>query len=202
LAVNEPGTAVLVDDEEAIELARRIGQGDATAEAELVERYSRGVLFMLRRMARDGALADDLHQETFRVVLERLRGAGLDEPGKLPAFVLRTARNLFLAGYRKRVRRGEHHDLAPPESAPDPAPGQLETVLRAERRAQVRQLIEELPTERDRVILLRFYAGDEDKERICADLDLSAQHFNRVLFRARERLRDLLVRSAGERRVR
>ncbi len=191
-----------VVDQAAIELARRIGSGDAAAEGELVERYSKGVLFLLRRMTRDRALADDLHQETFRVVLERLRGASLEEPGKLPAFVLRTARNLFLAGYRKRVRRGEHHDLAPPESVPDPAPGQLEEVLRAERRAQVRQVIEELPTERDRLILLRYYAADQDKERICADLNLSAQHFHRVLFRARQRLRELLVRSPRDRGVR
>ncbi len=50
-------------------------------------------------------------------------------------------------------------------------------------------------TDRDRQILYRFYIAEEDKERICADLDLSSLHFNRVLFRARQRFKDLLESS-------
>jgi RNA polymerase sigma-70 factor (ECF subfamily) len=194
--------AALAEDAAAVALAARIGRGDAGAEAELVERYSRGVRLMLRRLVRDPALAEDLHQGTFRVVLERLRGAGLADPAKLPAFFQRTARNLFLGAWRKSARRGEQAVAEPAESAPDPQPGQLEELLHAERRATVRQLIEELPTERDRQILLRYYAAEQDKARICAELDLSAQHFDRVLFRARGRLRELLARARATGRVR
>ena len=91
--------------EAAAELARRIAAGDAAAESELVERYSRGVLYLLRRTTRDPDLADDLHQETFRVVLERLRGKGIAEPERLAGFIRSTARNLFIGDYRKRARR-------------------------------------------------------------------------------------------------
>jgi RNA polymerase sigma-70 factor (ECF subfamily) len=56
----------------------------------------------------------------------------------------------------------------------------------------VRRLIGELDTDRDRQILYRFYIAEEDKERICADLELSSLHFNRVLFRARQRFKELL----------
>lgn len=45
----------------------------------------------------------------------------------------------------------------------------------------MRQLIRELPTERDRQLLLRFYVTEEDKESLCADLGLDSLHFNRVL---------------------
>jgi RNA polymerase sigma-70 factor (ECF subfamily) len=161
------------DSEAAIatDLARRIRAGDRKAEEELVRRYSRGLLVHLRRMTGDPALSDDLHQETFRVVLERLRREELEEPGRLAAFVLRTGRNLFLGAWRKRTRRGEgtsldglnRLDREPEPEVADPTPGQLATVLR-----------------------------EEERERICTDLGLTGQHFNRVLFRARQRLKELL----------
>ena len=44
---------------------------------------------------------------------------------------------------------------------------------------------------RDRQVLFRFYIAEENKEDICSDLGLSSLHFNRVLFRARERFREL-----------
>ncbi|HYH45331.1 MAG TPA: sigma-70 family RNA polymerase sigma factor, partial [Thermoanaerobaculia bacterium] len=155
------------------------------------------LLVHLRRMTGDPALADDLHQETFRVVLERLRREELEEPGRLAAFVLRTGRNLFLGAWRKRTRRGEGTSLDGLDGEPEPAiadpdPGQLAAVLREERIRRVRQVISELATPRDRQLLFRFYVAEEERESICADLGLTGPHFNRVLFRARQRLKELL----------
>jgi RNA polymerase sigma-70 factor (ECF subfamily) len=177
----------------AAAIVGRIRSGDRSAEEEMVQRYSRGLLFHLRRMAGDPALSDDLHQETFRVVLERLRGEGIGEPERLAGFILRTGRNLFLGSYRKRERRGEGASLDDDAvEVSDPAPGQLSTILREEEIQKVRRLIGELGTGRDRQILFRFYVAEEEKERICSDLDLSTLHFNRVLFRARQRFKELL----------
>jgi RNA polymerase sigma-70 factor, ECF subfamily len=182
--------------EVAVELAHRIRSGDRTAEEELVRRYSRGLLFHLRRTAGDPDVADDLHQETFRVVLERLRGEGVADPARLAGFILGTGRNLFLGGWRKRSRRGEGTSLDALDGVtadpPDPVPGQLDQVLREEEILKVRRLIGELGTDRDRQILFRFYVAEEGKERICADLGLDSVHFNRVLFRARQRFKELL----------
>jgi RNA polymerase sigma-70 factor (ECF subfamily) len=55
--------------------------------------------------------------------------------------------------------------------------------------------LDELGTPRDREILTRVYLRDEDKTDVCAALDVDATHFNRVLFRARQRFRELLVRA-------
>jgi RNA polymerase sigma-70 factor (ECF subfamily) len=182
-----------VEGEIATDLARRIAAGDSAAEAQLVERYSRGVLYLLRRTGAQPELADDLHQETFRIVLERLRRRGLEEPAGLAGFLRGTARNLALAERRKAARRRTGDDDALAES-PHPAPSPLHTTLAAEQAALVRQLIGELQTERDRQILLRYYLAEEEKERICADLELESLHFNRVLFRARQRFKELLER--------
>lgn len=189
------------EPEVAADLVRRIhggrihGGGDVAAETALFERYSRGLLYMLRRMAGDPALADDLHQETFRVVIERLRERGLEEPERLAGFLHRTAKNLFIGGYRKGVRRKTEGEIDGLETVADPADDPHQQAVRQEESALVRRLIGELETDRDRQILYRFYIAEEDKERICADLDLSSLHFNRVLFRARQRFKDLLESS-------
>lgn len=188
--------AVEPDVEEArvaAQLVRRVQEGDETAEGELVERYRRGLLFQLKRMTGDPALAEDLLQDAFRIVLERLRERGLDEPERLAGFLLRTGRNLFIADYRKRSRRGENLDHPEPETQQSTAPGQLHGVLSRERAQVVRRLLSEMATERDRQILFRFYLAEDDKEEICRDLDLSTLHFNRVLYRARQRFRELVL---------
>jgi Sigma-70 region 2 len=45
----------------------------ASGEGELVERYNRGVRFFIRREVGDAAIADDLYQETFCLILKNIR---------------------------------------------------------------------------------------------------------------------------------
>ncbi len=177
--------------ERAAGLARRIAAGDRQAEAELVEISSRGLSYMLRRLTGDRARADDLHQETFRVVLEKLRRGELREPEKLIAFVRGTARNLALAGYRKAARRPESTDLDAVADPPDPAPSALGRVLQGEDRRHVRRILSELRSDRDRQLLFRFYIAEESKEKVCGALGLSSRQFNVAIFRARQRFKQL-----------
>jgi RNA polymerase sigma-70 factor (ECF subfamily) len=180
-----------------VDLVRRIVSGEPAAEAELVQRFSRALTFLLRRLTRDEAAAEDLYQETFRLVIEKLRRGELREPERLPGFVSGTARNLFLGSVRRGGRRREWHgDLEAVETAPDPAPGQLARLLARERAAAVRRVLAELRNDRDREILSRYYIAGEDKEDICRGLGLSDLHVNRVLFRARQRYRELYERRA------
>ena len=74
------------------------------AESELVARFSRGLLLMLRRLVQNPALADDLHQETLALVIEKIRRGEVREPEKLAGFIRSTARNLFIADRRKEAR--------------------------------------------------------------------------------------------------
>lgn len=173
------------------QLVRRIQSGDADAETALVERYSRGLLGFLRRRTGDPALAEDLHQEVFGIVLVRLRKSGLEEPQKLAAFLHRTAHNLIVAHFRKTTRR--RTDNAPEIGDTGVRAGQVDRALRRERALAVRRLLAELEPRRDRELLFRFYIAEQEKTQICTDLGLSHGHFKRVLYRARGRFRELLV---------
>jgi len=188
------------------ELVRRIQAGDPAAESELVARFSRGLLLMLRRLVRDPALADDLHQETFALVLGKVRRGEVREPEKLAGFLRSTARNLFIADRRKEARYSsldggrEEGEGAPRPELADRGPVPLDRVLVDEEARQVRRLLDELRFERDRQLLLRFYVSDDSKEEICADLEIEPERFHQVLFRARERLRELWERAEKRQR--
>lgn len=182
------------DDEAAVAsaLAARVRTGDRDAEQALVERYSRGLSIMLRRRTGDPALAEDLHQEVFRIVIERLRERGLDEPAKLAAFIQSTGKNLVIGVIRRRQRRNTYADTQTVETRADDASRQIDEVAAEQQAEHVRTLLEELGSERDRAILIRFYLHQEEKASICEALALSDLHFNRVLYRAKKRFRALL----------
>lgn len=170
-------------------LVAKVVAGEPRSETELVERYSRGVLYLLRRWTRDEAVAEDLHQETFRLAIEKIRNGELRVAAKLQAFLRGLARTLSTRYYQREARWS-----GPPaeeNQALDPTQDQLETLVHGEKSRLIRKLLGELQQDRDRQLLFRFYLAEERKERICADLGLSDLHFNRVLFRARQRFRQL-----------
>ena len=170
-------------------MVERIQNGDETAEEELVERFSDGLLLMLRRLTGNPTLADDLRQETLALVLTKTRNGEVRNPDALAAFIRSTARNLFIADRRKEKRYGEL-DLVAEKKAAQPE-GQLSQLIREQEAATVRRLLGELRLDRDRELLIRYYLGDDSPRDICHDLGVDPGRFNRVLFRARKRLREL-----------
>ena len=189
------------DDEPSVtaaELVERIRAGNPAAESELVSRYGRGVAVLIHRSSSDPSAVDDLCQQTFQIALEKIRRGDVREPEKLSGFVCSLARNLVIDHFRKVAARQTSRPAEGIDDA-DPAPGPLESLLRVERASIVRRVLSDLPSERDRQILFRFYIAEEEKESICRDLGLSSLHFNRVLFRARERYRELYEKTASRR---
>ena len=186
-----------MSDSSEADLVKRIISGDAQAEEDLVRRYSRGVTIIVRRECGNVAMVDDLHQETFRVALLKIRRGDVREPDRLSGFICGLARNLVI-GHFRQVSREESLDGPEANSRiPMHAPTQFSELHQKELARMVRAVIEEMKSERDRQVLFRFYIAEEEKERICAELGLSSLHFNRVLFRARERFKELYEQRAG-----
>jgi len=154
---------------------------------------------MLQALTRNRWHAEDVHQETFAIVLRRLRRKPLEDPELLPSFIRQTARNLLMVANRRRRRRLETEvDETTLEKFIDPSPGQLVRVLREEEGALVRRAIAGVRPVRYRQLLSRFYLEEEAKERICEDMGLTAVHFNRVLFRARRNLLRVVSRFSAD----
>jgi RNA polymerase sigma-70 factor, ECF subfamily len=173
-------------------LATRISAGDAAAENEIVRRYERGVLAILNKTTHDRELARDLCQDTFVIVLKRLRSAPLEDPARLAGFIAQTARNLLIAEKRRFVRRKTDAASDNIDEIPDAGPARIETSEAESAATAVRDILRHLSNERDRMAIVRYYLNEESKESICAELGLTEKHFNLVLFRARDRMRALI----------
>ena len=175
------------------ELSRRIREGDASAESELIRQFEPGLRVLLRRRTGgDFGLLQDLVQETLLIVIQRLRGAGIDDPQKLAAFAAQTARNLAIASLRKTERQKTDVDSEATDRNADPSRAVEEIAADVESALAVRALLRELPQARDRLMLKRFYLDDHDKEVICQELQLTEAAFNQALSRARKRFRQIL----------
>lgn len=174
------------------ELVRRILAGEAKAETELVDRYRDGLYFLLKRWTRDPETAEDLCQDTLRLALEKIRKGEVREPDRLPAYLRSLAKNLSTQLYRRSSERTDlRQDLAPGEELPDRQPGALTSLLQEEKARLAREVLQNLGSDRDRQVLLRYYLSEERPESICSDLGLTSEHFYRVLHRARQRYRRL-----------
>lgn len=173
------------------QLVQRIADGDRSAEAELLEHYSRGVRALLRNRVRDLSVADDLFQDTFRIVIEKVRAGAVHSPSRLAGFICSVARNRAIEYFRTQRRQEKMETGSPLDETPSRLPTPLETMAVKSKIEQVRKVLQELRSNRDREILFRFYLEGESKISICERLNLTTLHFNRVLFRARQRYRQL-----------
>jgi RNA polymerase sigma-70 factor (ECF subfamily) len=185
---------------DAAELVQKIQSGDPEAESEFVQRYRRGVMVIVAKAGRGRVPVEDLCQDVLTTAIEKVRGRAIRDPERLSGFVAGLARNVVMDYIRKEQSRGAIEARMPPPPTVH-APEAVSQLLQQEQTAMVRAVLAELESDRDREILFRFYLADDDRERICRDLGLTAVHFNRVLFRARERFRELYQRWAGTRRL-
>jgi RNA polymerase sigma-70 factor, ECF subfamily len=164
---------------------------DPVSHLSAVYRDYPGLRALILRRVRDPEVAADILQDAAVTTLEKLRNGEIAHPEKLGGYLYRVALN-HLRNHRRKDRTAVSspeglNDLREADDDPD-----WERVGRPEWAAAARRVLEELPAERDRELLLRFYLYDEAKEQICRELRLSQENFNRVIFRARNRFRELL----------
>ena len=150
-----------------------------------------GLRALILRRVRDPELAADILQDAAVTTLEKLRSGEIAYPENLGGYLYRVALN-----HLRNHRRKDRSALSSPEaldelSVPDTGP-ETEGVGTPQWATAVRRMLDEMPVARDREVLIRFYLDDEDREKICRDLMLSEGHFNRVIFRARNRFRELI----------
>jgi RNA polymerase sigma-70 factor (ECF subfamily) len=174
----------------AADLVRRMQRGDPDAEAELVRRYRRGVMVIIAKAGRGRVPVEDLCQDVLVTAIKKVRAHALRGPERLSGFIAGLARMVVMDYLRKQQSRSAIEARTPLGDRMQ-APDVVSQLLQQERASIVRAVLGELESERDREILFRFYLAEDDKDSICRDLGLTAVHFNRVLFRARERYREL-----------
>lgn len=150
-----------------------------------------GIRSQLERKCGSAAVAEDLLSEAIETSLRKLQEGKIERPEQMIGYVYRVALN-HLRNFRRRDRTSK--------TAPD-ALDNLEDERMADVAAPIDQsrwakvvmeVLKEMPAARDRQLLVSYYLGEEDKDSLCQRLGLDEKHFNRVIYRARERFRALL----------
>jgi RNA polymerase sigma-70 factor (ECF subfamily) len=163
-------------------------------EQEMLLRDMSGLKAQLTRVTRDADLAADLLQDAIVTALQKLKAGEIEHRGQLDGYVYRVALN-HLRNYRRKDKSG----VSGPEELPELVDAEGEArpgkaIATGQFSRVVTRLLKEMTSPRDREVLVRFYLQEEDRGALCRSLALTELQFNRVIFRARGRFRELLER--------
>jgi RNA polymerase sigma-70 factor (ECF subfamily) len=167
---------------------------EKSVEALIVRDYP-GLRRLLVRHARDPALAADILNDAICTTLEKWRAGQIARPEQICGYVFQVALNL-LRNHRRSI--GERPDRRVDSEVLERTQGtvaSMDELAETGMAQRVRTLLQGMGSARDRTILKRFYLDEESKETICSELGLLADQFDKVLHRARTRLRELLEAS-------
>ena len=128
---------------------------------------------------------DDVVQETMARFLHALRTEKMRNPESMAAFLSGICNNVIYE-YKRRQRREPVHD---PDSFSSESPAGLGADMVELR--QVIGLVMNQLAPREQEILRAFFLEERDKSEICRAMGLSAVQFRVVLFRAKEKFREI-----------
>jgi RNA polymerase sigma factor (sigma-70 family) len=158
-----------------------------------------GLRALLLRLTRNPDTVNDLAQEVILAVILAIRAERVREPAALAAYVAQTARNMVMMAGRKKqpLLLDELPEMEQFWGERTRTP--LENCEAADLRDMARAVLSELPTQRDRDLITAFYEHGLDKPELMQRFGLTKEQFDRVISRARGRMRELLLaRMNGE----
>jgi len=141
---------------------------------------SRALWAFVYRVTGSASDADDIVQDAFLRLLRADLATAEEEQWR--RYLYRIASNLIVDRWR-RVKRESGEEVIVEGSAPG---------LRFEHDADVAKIFAEL-NERDRALLWLAYVEGESHEEIATSLGVGRRSIKVMLFRARHRLRELLI---------
>ncbi|HAP00828.1 MAG TPA: RNA polymerase subunit sigma-24 [Bacteroidetes bacterium] len=156
------------------ELVRQYQRGNEQALASLIQMHKQRIFTAIYMFVRDRYIAEDIFQETFIKIVQRLRDDAYHEEGKFLPWALRIANNLCIDYYRKtkrtpkvKVTTQDGKDIFSFMNFSDDGNAE-QSMVRKEAHERVRKLVNLLPPEQKEVVVLRHYADLSFKE--IADL--------------------------------
>jgi len=139
----------------------QLRRGDLDALAVLIARYQNRLYRYFLRLVRNSADADDLFQQAWMRVAEKIRH--YDPHRNFDAWLFTVARNLAMDHLRRRKMEsldepatGDPAGATFGERLPSAAPPALDGILERERGARVAECLQELPVMYREVLTLRF----------------------------------------------
>ena len=190
----------LLTDERLVQLTL---EGELSAFEELVDRYKKRVFGIVYRMISQYQEAEDITQEVFLTVYEKLYQ--FDETKSFGAWIYRIATNTTISALRKKKKvitlsfddsLGKVFNYIPSIEIVDP---QL-ALEKQELKEQINAAIMELP-ESYRIVLTLRYQSDLNNQEIADILNLTKENVEVKIHRARKALRAIVLKNWEERGI-
>jgi RNA polymerase sigma factor (sigma-70 family) len=141
--------------------------GDSSAFSTLVLRYKSKLYTSIYLLLKDKYLAEDMFQDVFIRVIDKLKKGMYKEEGKFLPWIMRIAHNMCLDYFRKvkrspLMKTSDDSDVF--EQIDFSEPGSDRSMMAAESSNQVREMLDMLPDEQREIIIMRHYADLTFKE--------------------------------------
>ncbi len=139
-------------------LVARLQRRDPHALAELYDRYGRLAYSLILRVVRDTGVAEDLVQETFLRVWNRVQGFDA-EKGAVGPWLLAVARNRAIDYLRSATGRARNSLELEATEHPALFSDMEKDILRSDKTRRVKAALEKLPPNHRQVIELAYFEG-------------------------------------------
>jgi len=139
-------------------LVKRLQRRDPNALAELYDRYGRLAYSLILRVVRDTGVAEDLVQETFLRVWNRMRGFDA-EKGAIGPWLLAVARNRAIDYLRSTTGRARNTLELETTEHPSLYNDMEKDLLVADKARRVKAAMEKLSANQRQVIELAYFEG-------------------------------------------
>jgi RNA polymerase sigma factor (sigma-70 family) len=155
---------ILLPDQQLVHLYMG---GNAAALSTLVLRYKSKLYTSIYLLVKDKYLAEDMFQDVFIRVIDKLKNGHYTEEGKFLPWIMRIAHNMCLDHFRKTkrlpvIKTSDDVDIF--EMLNFSVKSVEERMITGENREQVRKMLDMLPEDQREIIIMRHYADLTFKE--------------------------------------
>ena len=151
-----------------VDLIHQYVSGDDTAFEALLLKYKNKIYTSIYVIVKDHEVADDVFQDTFIKVLDKLKAEKYNEEGKFLPWVLRIAHNLCMDHFRKNQKEkivandNPEYDILDNIASEDDQ--KEDQIIADENHIDIAKYLELLPDEQREVVVLRHYYDYSFKE--------------------------------------
>lgn len=155
---------ILLSDQQLVQLY--LG-GNSDALSTLVLRYKSKLYTSIYLLVKDKYLAEDMFQDVFIRVIDKLKGGHYKEEGKFLPWIIRIAHNMCLDHFRKTsrlpvIKTSDDSDIF--EVLKFSVQSAEDSLVTRESHQRVRIMLDGLPCDQREIIIMRHYADLTFKE--------------------------------------
>ncbi len=141
--------------------------GDESALSVLLRRHQTKLYSFIYSKVHDRDLCEDIFQDTFIKVIQKLKSGIYNEEGKFLPWVMRISHNLIIDNFRRNKKMPLQRDdemMLVTKNLKEPSRNAEDSIFDSEIEIDLKKIIEKLPTDQKQIVQLRYFEELSFKE--------------------------------------